>query len=437
MGGDNVGPEEATRVAWLKAIFMITAFLEAAILGSVPILSSKFQESPCVLGVANAFSGGVFLAIALMHIMPEQTETWECMQFNNSACLGGTANPFPLPFFLLCSGYTVILIIDKVLFDTHAILGEHDHEDGEGANDNKASILRKSVASILEKGSVGPNGEYSAVAVENALKKSLAGSLRKSEVFAARMSMARGNQPAESTDDMPRNQSTGGYKEIPDHAEVPANAGKPAGAAEDEIVFEKNADAASSNTGLQQLTGPGSAADQKGKKPGALLDVDRKPTCVENMTPFVLLVGLGTHALFEGLAVGIAAGFQEVLFYSIAIWLHKGAAGMSLGISMARTFPNEKRFSVGMICLFGIFTPAGVGLGWILKDADSDMYELVFACLAAGSFLYIACSEVIVEEFSISSYRFVKLAFFLLGICMIAGLVFLPGDDEPDCHVCP
>jgi len=47
------------------------AFFEAAILGVIPIKSSKFRESPMVLGIANAFSGGVFLAIAFMHIMPE------------------------------------------------------------------------------------------------------------------------------------------------------------------------------------------------------------------------------------------------------------------------------------------------------------------------------------------------------------------------------
>jgi len=32
----------------------------------------------------------------------------------------------------------------------------------------------------------------------------------------------------------------------------------------------------------------------------------KKPSCVENMTPFVLLVGLGTHAIFEGIALGIS-----------------------------------------------------------------------------------------------------------------------------------
>ena len=30
-----------------------------------------------------------------------------------------------------------------------------------------------------------------------------------------------------------------------------------------------------------------------------------KPKCVMNFTPFVLLIGLGTHAIFEGLALGL------------------------------------------------------------------------------------------------------------------------------------
>ena len=55
----------------IKVIFCVIAFLEAACLGVIPILSSKFRESPMILGLANAFSGGVFLAIAFMHIFPE------------------------------------------------------------------------------------------------------------------------------------------------------------------------------------------------------------------------------------------------------------------------------------------------------------------------------------------------------------------------------
>ena len=87
-----------------------------------------------------------------------------------------------------------------------------------------------------------------------------------------------------------------------------------------------------------------------------------------------------------------------------------------------------------MICLFAIFTPLGVGLGMLLKNLSSDLIELIFACLAAGSFLYIACSEVIVEEFSISDYRFLKLFFFVIGIAIISSLAYI-GDPEPSCFM--
>jgi len=152
------------------------------------------------------------------------------------------------------------------------------------------------------------------------------------------------------------------------------------------------------------------------------------------MTPFVLLIGLGTHAIFEGLALGISSDSNEVLLFAVAIIMHKGAAGMSLGISMAQTFPGEENFVVGMVCLFAIFTPLGVLLGIALKQTDSDMIELICACLAGGSFVYIACSEVIVEEFSMSRYRFLKLLFFVIGIAIISSLVYL-GDPEESCFL--
>ena len=152
------------------------------------------------------------------------------------------------------------------------------------------------------------------------------------------------------------------------------------------------------------------------------------------MTPFVLLIGLGTHALFEGIALGLTKDLKDVVLFTAAILMHKGAAGMSLGISMAKTFPDNERFVITMILLFAIFTPIGVILGMILENG-SDMIELIFGCLAGGTFLYISISEVIVEEFAISSNRFVKLLFFMLGIGCIASLVLLEA-PETDTHCC-
>jgi zinc transporter 1/2/3 len=162
------------------------------------------------------------------------------------------------------------------------------------------------------------------------------------------------------------------------------------------------------------------------KIPQVNVQVEQKKSCLANFTPFVLLIGLGSHAVFEGLALGIEPTKEKALIFAVAIALHKGAAGMSLGISMQKTFPTEKRFTTFMMTLFALFSPLGVILGIWLQDSD-EMVEVVFSCLAGGTFLYISCSEVIVEEFSVPHFKFTKLFFFVLGIAMITSLHFLDG----------
>ena len=96
-------------------------------------MNKKCRESPKILGVANSFASGVFIAIALVHILPEEAELWE--EINPGSV-------FPLPYFLMFVGYTLILIIDKVLFDTHALF---DHDDHDGATDPAEDRLHQSI----------------------------------------------------------------------------------------------------------------------------------------------------------------------------------------------------------------------------------------------------------------------------------------------------
>ena len=127
--GDD-GDSEAsdpTLVLWTKIGFIVIAFLEGAITGMIPTWSSNCRESPKILGVANAFAGGVFLAIAFMHIIPEEIEGW--VDYN--ADKGNDGEVFPLPEALVFMGYLLILLLDKVLFDTHALFegDENGHSD--------------------------------------------------------------------------------------------------------------------------------------------------------------------------------------------------------------------------------------------------------------------------------------------------------------------
>ena len=68
---DDDDDSDATVVLWTKIGFIIAAFLEAIIAGLIPTIWKDCRENPKILGIANSFAGGVFIAIALMHITPE------------------------------------------------------------------------------------------------------------------------------------------------------------------------------------------------------------------------------------------------------------------------------------------------------------------------------------------------------------------------------
>jgi zinc transporter ZupT len=68
----------------------------------------------------------------------------------------------------------------------------------------------------------------------------------------------------------------------------------------------------------------------------------------------------------------------------------------------------------------------GVVIG-ILASSAGELVDVVMSSLAAGTFIYIACTEIIVEEFSVNGYRWMKFFFFLLGACIISSLSFIKG----------
>lgn len=56
----------------LKIGFMFLIFALTVIMGVLPQrISGLSQKTSSYLGIANTFSGGVFLAIAFVHIIPE------------------------------------------------------------------------------------------------------------------------------------------------------------------------------------------------------------------------------------------------------------------------------------------------------------------------------------------------------------------------------
>ena len=82
----------------------------------IPVWSKSFKENKLLLGSANVFSAGIFISLALMHILPEE----------NNLYMESSTSSFPLPFLVMILGYSFILLIDKVMFDSSDILVKDD-----------------------------------------------------------------------------------------------------------------------------------------------------------------------------------------------------------------------------------------------------------------------------------------------------------------------
>ena len=132
-----------------------------------------------------------------------------------------------------------------------------------------------------------------------------------------------------------------------------------------------------------------------------------------NITPYILLIALSLHGLFEGIALGVMKTIRDLLFLLIAILAHKWAESLALGISFFKS-GTERNIFIKMIVIFSLFSPSGIIIG-ILFSSAGYLIEGILLSVSGGTFLHVSASEVIVEEFAITKYKYKKYAFYLLG----------------------
>lgn len=151
---------------------------------------------------------------------------------------------------------------------------------------------------------------------------------------------------------------------------------------------------------------------------------EKPPKC--NITPFVLMIALSMHSVFEGIAFGLMKDMSSALDLMFSILLHKFAEAMSISVALQKSFSDFRQL-LKFIILFAFATPVGTALGLILNEAP-DLVNIIFVSLSGGTFIYVSCSELTVEEFSMPGNRWLKLLFFILGAVLIGCLLLLDTD---------
>ena len=142
-----------------------------------------------------------------------------------------------------------------------------------------------------------------------------------------------------------------------------------------------------------------------------------------SITPYILLIALSVHGIFEGIALGVMNTVKECSILFSAIILHKWAASFALGISFYKS-GTEKDLFIKMILLFTSFGPLGIIIGMIFSDAG-NLVKGIMLSISSGTFIYVAASEVIVEEFSLSKKTNIKFLWFLFGGLLTFILTFI------------
>jgi zinc transporter 1/2/3 len=149
--------------------------------------------------------------------------------------------------------------------------------------------------------------------------------------------------------------------------------------------------------------------------------IENDTTKKGSLTAYILLFALGFHGLFEGISLGIQSTIRQILFLFLAISLHKWAASLSLGISFVKSGIKRKQFII-MSLIFSFISPLGVIIGMALSFLSSDILAGIFLSISVGTFIYIACSEIIIDEFADGKYKCYKYMFFLLGAAIVIAL---------------
>jgi hypothetical protein len=58
----------------IKCIYILGSFVVTILVGCFPISSKSFHASQKWTGISNAFAGGIFFSVGMLHLLPESAE---------------------------------------------------------------------------------------------------------------------------------------------------------------------------------------------------------------------------------------------------------------------------------------------------------------------------------------------------------------------------
>ena len=150
-------------------------------------------------------------------------------------------------------------------------------------------------------------------------------------------------------------------------------------------------------------------------------DAAEAPT-VSKTSAVVLILAIGVHALFEGIAFGLQTEMENAIQLALGILIHKSAAAVSIGGAFARSGYTTK-WCIIFVILFAITTPIGILIGMAVTESNK-LVDTIFMSTSGGTFIYVACSEIVINEFDKGGLQWLKMLLFFIGGLLITVMWF-------------
>lgn len=126
---------------YVKLLCMIVIIGVTLTFGFMPLFCSGCRKSSKLLGIANAFSGGLFMGIGLFHLLPEANENFQ-KYYSTPEGQAAFFLDKPMPYFIAFISYSLILFLEKVAFDSHS-LTEHTHNKDKDFDELNEPLLKE------------------------------------------------------------------------------------------------------------------------------------------------------------------------------------------------------------------------------------------------------------------------------------------------------
>ena len=138
-----------------------------------------------------------------------------------------------------------------------------------------------------------------------------------------------------------------------------------------------------------------------------------------------ILVALSTHSFLESFTFGTSNNSGELISLFFAIAMHKWSETLVLGFSLLKSGFSKIRCFV-LMGFYSILSLIGIIIGGIFEE--NKVIGAVFKSLTAGTFIYVACLEIITEEFNKPETHGLKLLFLIFGVLIIVLASFFDAD---------